>query len=63
MSVDGTRPIVRKAADAGAAGTDTAERLPTGTIAIDASAPRPRGGPSIASSVMTHPHQRSPAER
>ena len=63
MSVDGTRPIVRKAADAGAAGTDTAERLPTGTIAIDASAPRPRGGPSIASSVMTHPRQRSPAER
>ena len=58
MSVDGTRPIVRKAADAGAAGTDTAERLPTGTIAIDASAPRPRGGPEPGLGRETRPWAR-----
>ena len=58
MSVDGTRPIVRKAADAGAAGTDTAERLPTGTIAIDASAPRPRGGPEPGLRRETRPWAR-----
>ena len=58
MSVDGTRPIVRKAADAGAAGTDTAERLPTGTIAIDASAPRPRGEPEPGLGRETRPWAR-----
>ena len=58
MSVDGTRPIVRKAADAGAAGADTAERLPTGTIAIDASAPRPRGGPEPGLRRETRPRAR-----
>lgn len=55
MSVDGTRPIVRKAADAG---TDTAERLSTGTIAIDARAPRPRGGPEPGLGRETRPWAR-----